>query len=470
MPLTIIFSFLSFLALFVLIGLLSSRQKKNTSNDYLVASQNIPDWLAALSAVATNNSGWMFIGMIGYGYMNGLSSIWILFAWALGDLTASFFFHKPFQASAQSNKASSYSEVMGKWQSGINFKNYRLITGILITVFLSIYAAAQLKAGSKALHVLLNWDISVGAIICAVLVVAYCFAGGIRASIWTDAAQSVVMMLAMTLLFIFSVLDLGSLQLFIQALSQVSDSYLNLFPNLPFGIFGIVAFILGWFLAGCGVAGQPHVMVRFMTLKPNHNWFKIRLYYYGWYFAFNSLTFLVALSARLLIPSTSGFDAELALPLLSLELFPSVLIGLILAGIFAGTMSTADSQILSCTAAISQDIVKKASLSFTKVITLSVTLFALVIALFAPANVFNLMLIAWSGLACIFTPLMILYILKIKVLEFQAILMASASLITIIIWQALQLNRYITEILPGMIIAFIVFYLSFLFFNKKKSF
>ena len=119
--------------------------------------------------------------------------------------------------------------------------------------------------------------------------------------------------------------------------------------------------------------------MRFITLDNPQNMKRARAYYYSWYGVFSLLTIVVGLCARLLIPEANSFDAELALPTISKVLLPEVLVGLILAGLFAATMSTADSQILSCSSAISKDIFprKKSSLLFTKMSTIFVAIFSL---------------------------------------------------------------------------------------------
>ena len=343
-----------------------------------------------------------------------------------------------------------------------------MVAELIITMFLSIYSAAQFKAGSKALHVILDWDVNSGAIICTGIVILYCFFGGIRASIWTDAAQSFVMVCSMALLLFFSIESVGSIALLFEKLSQVSDTYLNLFPPLPHGMIGIGLFIFGWFIAGVGLVGQPHIMTRFMTLEKTQNWGIVRAYYYGWYFIFCTLTFLLGLCTRVLIPNKDSFDAELALPMLSIDLLPSVLVGLILAGIFASTMSTADSQILCCTASISRDVFKFKTLFKTKLTTVCVALFALMIALFAPSNVFDLVLIAWSGMASAFVPLLTCYVLKSKVSEWQACVMSGSSLLAIILWRVVGLNTMITDMVPGILTGFLVYYLT-RYINANKT-
>ncbi|MEE2744182.1 MAG: sodium/proline symporter, partial [Bdellovibrionota bacterium] len=201
-------SFIFFLLLFVFIGLLSSFYSKKTQEDYLTTGQSTSPWLVALSAVATNNSGYMFIGVIGFTYTTGLSSFWVTFGFFFGDYLASLFIHKKLRVVSGEKKAHSFGELLSSWQ-GKDHKKLRVLVGLMTLIFLSIYAAAQFKAGSKALHVLFGWDYSLGAIIGGIMVLLYCMAGGMRASIWTDAAQSFVMIFSMGILTFTAISSLG---------------------------------------------------------------------------------------------------------------------------------------------------------------------------------------------------------------------------------------------------------------------
>lgn len=468
---SIMTSFLICLFGFLVVGLLSSMKRKNSTEDYLLAGHSVKPWLAALSAVATNNSGYMFIGMIGFTYTAGLSSIWLMIGWVLGDFVVSFLVHPKLRDMTEKRRSLSFSEVLGKWQ-GTDYRRYRFLAGLITVLFLGTYAAAQFKAGSKALHVLFGWDFNVGAIIGAVMVLLYCFSGGIRASIWTDAAQSFVMIISMGLLCGILVKTFGGFVPFWETLDQVSPTYLNWFPTeLPFGGWGAFLFVLGWFFAGIGVVGQPHIMVRFMALDSVKHMSKVRWYYYTWYILFYLLTIWVGFGARLVLSDSRVFDAELALPFVSIELLPAFLVGLVLAGLFSATMSTADSQILSCTASVTRDLIPEKFHSYylTKSITVFITVLGLVIALFAPASVFNLVLIAWSGLASAFAPLMLLYVFKCKVSEGVAIAMTVTGLMVVTLWQVLGLNAFVYEIFPGIISGFVVYAGSLLAINSGRG-
>lgn len=461
----ILLSFSAFLLSFVIIGMLSTLKNQHTSVDYLLAGHSVRPWLVALSAVATNNSGYMFVGMIGYTYSVGLSSIWLMIGWIFGDFLASLFIHKRLRIATEQQKVLSFAGVLSQW-NGTNYKVLRFVGGIVTVAFLGTYAAAQFNAGSKALHVLLGWDYSTGAIIGAVMVLLYCFAGGIRASIWTDAAQSFVMILAMGLLFFVAVSQIGGFSEFSSALDQVSPTYMALFPqDLPFGgIMGPLLFVIGWMFAGFAVIGQPHIMVRFMAMDTAKNMTRVRCYYYGWYIAFYTLTICAALSARLLIPEVSNFDAELALPTLAQQLLPDVLVGLILAGLFAATMSTADSQILSCSAAITRDFTggKKISYVMTKLATVFVVIVALAIALSGNKSVFSLVLIAWSALASAFAPLLTIYALGGKPSERLALSILFTGLFAMLAWRYFGLSDLMYEVAPGVMAGFIPYLASLL--------
>lgn len=461
-----VISFICFLAVFVLIGVLSVIANKHTSRDYLLASSNIKPWLVALSAIATNNSGYMFIGMIGFTYSYGLSSIWLMVGWIVGDFIMSFLVHKQLRETTGRTHTRSYGGILAKWND-TEFTRLRGLVGLITVVFLGTYAAAQLSAGSKALYVLFDWPYETGAIVGAVMVVAYCVAGGIRASIWTDAAQSFVMLFAMALMLYISYQTVGGWSALTTQLNQVSDTYMNWFPpDLDLGApVGPFLFVLGWLFAGFAIVGQPHIMVRFMTMDSPRHMTRARAYYYAWYFIFYAMTIGAGLSARLLLPESATFDAELALPTLARDLLPPVLVGLVLAGMFAATMSTADSLIISCTAAITRDFGIKWLTGYwtTKLITILITAFALVVALYGPDSVFVLVVLAWGAMGSTFGPILMVYALGQRPNEWLTIAMALGGLGTMLVWRELGWDDTIYEAAPGIMAGLAIFGVGKLF-------
>lgn len=450
--------FTIFLAAFVIIGLMSKMKSQPTSADYLLASHDLKPWLVALSAVATNNSGYMFIGMIGFTYTVGLASVWLAVGWILGDLIVSLMIHKKLRINTEKSESLSYPTLLASWYPPM-FLWVRRLAGIIILVFLGTYAGAQLNAGSKALHVLFGWPYATGAIIGSVIILIYCYAGGIRASVWTDAAQSFVMVLAMALMCYLSFEQIGFNRLSSELVTHTSPSYFNWFQSdLMFGPFiGPLLFVIGWLFAGFAVAGQPHIMIRFMMLDSAHHMTRVRFYYYSWYVVFFALTILTAIGARMLIQDTN-FDAELALPMMAMELFPAPITGLVLAGLFAATMSTADSQILSCSAALTKDIFSlQDHYWINKAATIFVTFLALSIALMGNKNVFSLVVFAWAVLGAAFMPIMSLYAMKIKVNEPTACMMMIGGSATVIVWSQFPISETLYSACAGIVASFLIF-------------
>lgn len=445
-------SFVFFLLLFASVGISSAWKSRGTKQDYYIASGAVKPWLVGLSAVATNNSGYMFIGVIGYTYATGLASIWLMIGWITGDFLASLYVHRRLNRATTMSGEVSYPGVLSNLYGQEHILLQRL-AGLISLAFLFTYAGAQLVAGSKALNVLLDLPFWAGAVVAAILIGAYCLAGGIRASIWTDAAQSIVMIGAMSTLLFVAVLHLGGPAAAVEEMGKI-EGFLDWFPKelaLP-GLAGGLLFILGWLFAGMSVIGQPHVMVRFMSLDDTKNMRRAKLWYYLWFTFFYAAATAVGMLSRVYLVG-SDFDAELALPMLALEIMPEFFVGVILAGVFAATMSTADSLILSCSAAITHDILphKNEKTWILKVTTVLITLVALGLALLNNQSVFNMVIMSWSGLASAFAPLLIVLCLGARPKEKHAIAAMIFGFMVALFWRMMGWHAFVYEGLPGII-------------------
>lgn len=460
----IIVSFLTCLFIFLIIGLYSIRQKKNTAEDYLLASRSLQPWLCGLSAVATTNSGFMFTAWIGMTYAMGISSIWFLLGLSSGITFGLFSSSRHIREVSEKNQTYSYGGLISLWQ-GSEMPILRHILGWGIVIFLSTYAAAQLTASSKAMYVLFDWDLNTGAIIGAIVIFLYCYSGGFRASVWTDVAQSIVMMAAMIILLFVAINEIGGFTALYQKLAAIDPSLVSLLPNLHFSPW---LYIFGWFLGGIGITGQPHVMTRFMALDDADNTNNSLYWYLTWYYAFFLTSWGVGLAAKVLLPEVSNFDAELALPMIANDLLPQFLVGIILAGLFAASISTADSLVLASSAALSRDILKQPSPSMliTKGSTVLITIIVLAISLWGNKSVFVLVTLAWSALATAITPLLYLMIWKQKINEWLAISMVICGTITVFAWHFGQVDRFIWPSLPGIAVVIII-YFSYQFYRTK---
>lgn len=462
--------FILFLLLFTGVGLYSATQRQNTTTDYLLASRDVNPWLTGLSTFATAHSGGMFISTIGYTYTTGISSAWLLVGWFLGDYLTWFFVHKRLRQQSAELGSDTFGSFLGTISKGKKTNRAIASLSALITLaFLGCYAAAQLLAGSKALRVVFGWNYSTGIVLGAVIVVLYCFSGGIRASIWTDAIQSIVMMGAMFMLMGIALSACGGFSGMWTQLQTLDPALVDPVPqDLE---FGFALFLLSWLMGGVGVVGQPHIMVRAMVLKSGEQMGITRNIYAGLYVIFSAAAVVVGLTARVLVPNLiDGGDPELALPLMATELLPGLLVGLILAGLFAAVISTADSQILSCSAALTQDLFPQWTDSYrwAKRATLISAGLIVAIALSSNKNMFALGVFAWSALSCGLGPLLIVRVLQLPLQPMIGVTMMIVGVAVAAIWNmGLQFSGSVYEVLPGMLAGGAVYGLAWLWERRQ---
>ena len=454
-----LFSFVVCLLVFLLIGIYSARYSQKTAADYYLASSRVRPFMAGLSAVATNNSGYMFIGVIGYTYSTGLAAVWLMVGWIVGDFLASLWVHRRLRVAAEATGELSFNGVISHW-NGQPYKYVRLLGAVLTIVFLGAYSAAQLSAGGKALQALFGWNVHSGAVLVAVIVAIYCISGGIRASIWTDVAQSFVMLAAMGALMFAAIDSLGGWSASLHQLQQI-PGHMDWFPHdllLP-GASGMTLFVVGWLFAGLSVAGQPHIMVRFMALSQPEQLVRARVWYYSFFVVFYAMATAVGMLSRVCLPDLTQLDPELALPTMAQSLMPPVAVGFILAGIFAATMSTADSLVLSCSSCLTNDLLPKLrnNWRFSKIATLLVTTFALAIAWIGPSSVFQLVILAWSTLGAVFVPVLLVLATGGKPSEITLLVMMVTGFCVNSLWRAFELHMYVFEGMPAMLAALLVY-------------
>mgnify|MGYP002834451454 FL=1 len=286
-----VLSFLFFMSVFAGVGMASMFVKQNNTDDYLVAGRGMHPALAALSAVSTWNSGYMFIGFIGFTYVMGFNVIWLGIVSTVGQVVAWAWLYKFIQKEGQERGVRSLSSLVAEKAGAPEAK----LAAVLSVLFLSIYAAAQLTSGGKALYVMMGWNELIGILIGFVLVVAYCFAGGIRASIWTDAVQSCVMIVGSTILCWIALKEVGGFGGLTSGL-ETADPVLVSFlpPDLKFG-FSLWAF--AFFLGGLGVAGQPQVVSRVMTLGTDSDRKQAMVWFFVWQTPFIALMLIIGLAS-----------------------------------------------------------------------------------------------------------------------------------------------------------------------------
>lgn len=443
----------------IFVGLLSSKEASDSSVDYLLAGRKVHPWVMALSMLSTNYSGFMFIGYIGYTYSHGVSSIWYLITWALGDFIGWLTIHKKLREKSEKRDVNTITSYIGTC-SDIQRPNVIKTASIISFIFLGVYAAAQLKVSSKALHVMLGWDYTWGIIIAGVIVALYCFSGGIRASIWTDVLQSILMCGAMIVLLLVTLYHCGGLIKLFKTLSELDPNLVSLIPHESKILFFV--FFISLLVNGYAVIGQPHTMVRPMSINDSEKMTEARNIYFIWYLIFGFASLGVGLCSRILMPEIASMDSELTLPMMAMKLLPEIMVGLILAGIFSATISTADSQILSCSASITQDLFPKLKKNYiaSKIATLFVAFIAILFAIYSSQNVFELVVIAWAVLGAAIGPLIIIRTYNFKLHGITSILMMLSAILSVISWRfVFHLHEIVHEILPGVLVSLLIYFL-----------
>ncbi len=469
--LTMLVSFLIFFFLFSGIGVISSLWRKNTIEDYFLASRNVPAWLVALSFGATISSGATFIGFAGLAYNTGINAIYVIAALTIGDHIGWLIANNKIRNKAIERKAHTYPSLIGK----LGDKDQPMVTlivALLTVVFLGMYCAAQLVAGAKIGESLFNWDYTYFIIMGAVVLLAYCWSGGIRASIWTDAVQAILIIVSLLVLIIAGLYRIGGINELWSQLSAIDPKLTDPFQ------FTFVGVIIGWMCFGIGILGQPQLMVRHMVARSDKDLLVARRFYLSWRWTVLLLSCFSGMIARVLIPETEGvgFDAELSIPLLWQDLLPPVLVGLLIAGLFSATMSTADSLLLSASSALTQNIIPniihkwRDSYVFARLGTVFVIILIVAIALFADKGVLSLVVLAWGYMAAALAPSIIVQLLGFKPSQRLVITMMITGFAITAIWQhGLMLNKAMLSLVPGMGAGFMVFALAYPLERKRHN-
>jgi Na+/proline symporter len=210
-------------------------------------------------------------------------------------------------------------------------------------------------------------------------------------------------------------------------------------------------------------------MIRFMALSHDNKMLRARVWYYLWFTAFYCLATGVGMLSRVYLGDVASFDAELALPTMAMELLPPVLVGLVLAGVFAATMSTADSLVLNCSAAVTHDLLPHniENTLILKLSTIGIVTVALLWALTSSESVFSLVIFAWSGLASAFAPLLVALCLGFRPSQRLSIVAMLIGLMVALSWRYFELHNAVYEGLPGIMSGLLVLTIGLIW--KKKT-
>jgi sodium/proline symporter len=471
---TILLSFSVFVVLFLGIGIVAARRSAETDVDYLLGSRSFGAWFIGLSAAATGNSGFIMLGAVGMGYTMGLSSVIMPLAWFLGDLAFWSFFPERFNRIARDRDCNTIPELLGSGIQGKGGVRIRQLAGLIIVILIGAYTAAQFSAAAKTLNVFFDLDMNVGIIVSAMAILAYCTTGGLRASLWTDVVQAIIMIGITTGMLAVAYVAAGGF-------GTIHDGLYAIDPSLTkftgsFSAWTLVAFVFGYAAAGFGFGmSQPQTLVRILAGRSpeeakNAKWIYVLFIQYTWI-----CMALFGMAARLLLPGIE--DPEQALPIYAFRNFDPWLVGVVLAGIFSAIASTADSQVLVSSSSLAIDVApgfyEKMSARFgvryQQATTVVVGVLAAVAAMFFSSSVFALIIFALSMLASSLGPAMINVILK-RPTNAQALGSCMFVGLTVAVgWRLMGFNDTLNESLPGFLSGLLIHDIVVRFGNQKKA-
>ena len=430
----VLVAFAFYMVMMIIIGVVYSRKTKN-NEDYFLGGRNLGGWTAALSAQASDMSGWLLMGLPGSVYLAGTGEIWIAFGLLLGTILNWYIV---------SSRLRKYTIVAGNSLTIPSFfqNRYRdnkgvikIVSAIIIAVFFAVYTASAFSSGAKLFATLFgngqNGEMDqtayvIGLIIASVVILIYTFMGGFKAVCTTDLIQGLLMLVAILAVPIiaYAILtwDHGFSTALISKGVDNPENYLNLFKNTDGTPVKAVSIIssLAW---GLGYFGMPHIIIRFMAIKNETEVKKSRKIAIIWVVLSLTAACLIGMIARgYLNEQLEAGSSETAFIRLIQEIFSNnaVLIfigGIFLCGILAAIMSTADSQLLVTASAISEDMYKgaikketseKNALFVGKIAVIVVAVIAFFIALDPNSSIMNLVSDAWAGFGSAFGPVVLL--------------------------------------------------------------
>lgn len=453
-------AFAFYLVLMIAIGVFYSKRTKN-NEDYFLGGRNLGGWTAALSAQASDMSGWLLMGLPGSVYLAGTGEIWIAVGLLIGTVLNWFIV---------TSRLRKYTIVSGNALTIPTFfqNRYRdnkgvikIVSAIIIAVFFAVYTASAFSSGAKLFATLFGNSANgkldqtaytIGLCIAAVVILIYTFMGGFKAVCTTDFVQGLLMLVAIMAVPIVAyaiISNNGGMDAALHAHGvQNATNFLDPLKNEDGSTVSAVSIIsnLAW---GLGYFGMPHIIIRFMAIKNEQEVKKSRVIAIVWVIISLAASCFIGVIARgYLNPQLDESSSETAFIKLIQQIFSNngLLIfigGIFLCGILAAIMSTADSQLLVTASAVSEDMYKgvikkdateKNALWVGKIAVVVVAVLAFLIALDPESSIMELVKNAWAGFGAAFGPVVLLALFWKRSNLAGAISGMAVGALTIIVW------------------------------------
>lgn len=409
--------FIAYLVVLALLAVIAARTAGRSEAEYYLADRKLGAWVVALSAVASGRSAWLLLSMSFQAYVSGLAAVWFLPGYIIAELLM-FLYAGPRlrQATGDAGDVTVgdfFASRFPPWARAL-----QVVYVVTVLAFITPYVGAQLVAGGKGVHAAFpGIDAATGISVTALIVLAYVVAGGFKAVSWTDVAQVILMLLALVVLPLVAIVDLGGCGAVLDKLGAMRDPFWKGGPHVLTGL-----------AIGLGSPGNPHILVRYMSVRDKRYLRRAAVVGTTWNVIMGWGALWIGLAAYAWF-GPGAATKETAFPLLAGEVLHPLVFGLVMAALLAAIMSTVDSQVLVAASAITRDLRRavrrplgsdRASAREGRFVAAGVIALGTAIAYFSYlhaaaadqgiiAGLINkLVLFAWGGLGAAFGPALLL--------------------------------------------------------------
>lgn len=443
----------AYMVLMLLIGYFAFKRTSNLS-DYMLGGRTLGPAVTALSAGASDMSGWLLLGLPGAMFASGISSAWIVIGLTLGAW-ANWLYVAP-RLRTYTEIAEDSITIPGFLENRFydRSKVLRLVSGLVIIIFFTFYVSSGMVSGGVLFESTFGLDYHTGLWVVTGVVVAYTLFGGFLAVSWTDFVQGIIMVVALILVPIVALMNVGGIGPSIETVRSINDSYLNIFTGTS--LLGIVS-LFAW---GLGYFGQPHIIVRFMAISSIKEIKKARRIGMSW-MIFSSIGAMVTGFVGLAYFTDNNLelaDPETIFIELGTILFHPIITGFLISAILAAVMSTISSQLLVTSSSLTEDLYKtffrrnatdRELVFLGRLAVLLVSIIALLLSWEQNDTILNLVGYAWAGFGSAFGPVVLLSLYWKRMTRWGALAGMIAGALTVIIWANTPLSDTVYEMIPG---------------------
>ena len=479
MPQFVLSTFLAFLIyLSIVLGIgFYAYLKTRTAGDFLLGGRQLGPSVSAISAAASDMSGWVLLGLPGYAYIAGLEAFWISIGLVMGLAANWFLVAKPLRIiSFQLHDTVTIPTYLQR-----RFADpkpwLRVISSMSILLFFLFYVAAGLIAGGKLFTEVFGIDYEIAVVASVAIILVYTLFGGFLAVSWTDVFQGILILVALFLVPMLIFNKAGSYESFVDGISDKNIYLLNIFISTDGEQLSFIAIAsaMAW---GLGYFGQPHILARFKAIESPR--YVRRAAFIGvlWAFLCYFLAIAVGLSGIFIIEQPLE-DSEKVFITLTKFMFDPLVAGALLATILAAIMSTVDSQLLVCSASLAEDLYpligdrELGGDDRLKIARIAVVILALMgtgIAMNPESKVLDVVSYAWAGLGASLGPAVLVSLYWSQMTSTGAIFGVVVGGLTVIIWSRLSGGIFdFYSLLPGFFLSLIAIGVGSALTQRKLS-